>query len=105
MPLPANDTSAPIAHKAAGADPYAWLQERDTDAVLDYLKAENSYQERQLAQQAPLREVLFQEIKDESSRPTCRCPRPGAPICITPGPLPATSTPGITAAHARRTTA
>ena len=39
MPLSANATSAPIAHKAEGSDPYAWLQERDTDAVLDYLKA------------------------------------------------------------------
>ena len=47
MPLSANVNSAPIAHKADGSDPYAWLQERDTDAVLDYLKAENRYQEAQ----------------------------------------------------------
>jgi oligopeptidase B len=57
LPLP------PIARRAAGDDPYAWLQERDTDAVLDYLKAENAYQEAQLADQAPLREQLFEEIK------------------------------------------
>ncbi|QIH06827.1 MULTISPECIES: S9 family peptidase [unclassified Pseudomonas] len=79
MPLPANDTSAPIAHKAAGADPYAWLQERDTDAVLDYLKAENSYQERQLAQQAPLREVLFQEIKGRILETDLSLPSPWGP--------------------------
>ncbi|MGI4838401.1 MAG: S9 family peptidase [Janthinobacterium lividum] len=53
----------PIARRAAGDDPYAWLQERDTDAVLDYLKAENAYQEAQLADQAELREQLFEEIK------------------------------------------
>jgi oligopeptidase B len=53
----------PIARRAAGDDPYAWLQERDTDAVLDYLKAENAYQEAQLADQAQLREQLFEEIK------------------------------------------
>ena len=39
MPTSANICDAPIAHKAEGSDPYAWLQERDTDAVLDYLKA------------------------------------------------------------------
>ena len=53
----------PIARRAPGDDPYAWLQERDTDAVLDYLKAENAYQEAQLADQAQLREQLFEEIK------------------------------------------
>jgi oligopeptidase B len=53
----------PVARRAAGDDPYAWLQERDTDAVLDYLKAENAYQQAQLADQAQLREQLFEEIK------------------------------------------
>jgi oligopeptidase B len=53
----------PVARRAEGEDPYAWLQERDTDAVLDYLKAENAYQEAQLADQAQLREQLFEEIK------------------------------------------
>ncbi|KAF0863460.1 S9 family peptidase [Pseudomonas sp. LD120] len=79
MPLPANDTSAPIAHKAEGADPYAWLQERDTDAVLDYLKAENDYQEAQLAQQAPLRETLFQEIKGRILETDLSLPSPWGP--------------------------
>lgn len=53
----------PNARRAEGNDPYAWLQERDTDAVLDYLKAENAYQEAQLADQSALREQLFEEIK------------------------------------------
>ncbi len=34
----------PIARKAQGPDPYAWLQERDSAEVLDYLKAENAWQ-------------------------------------------------------------
>jgi len=63
MPLSAPAPRAPIARKADGADPYAWLQERDSDEVLDYLKAENAYQEAQLADQAELREQLFEEIK------------------------------------------
>lgn len=79
MPLPANDSSAPIAHKAKGADPYAWLQERDTDAVLDYLNAENSYQEARLAHQAPLRETLFQEIKGRILETDLSQPSPWGP--------------------------
>ncbi len=54
---------APVARPAPGNDPYAWLQERDSTEVLDYLKAENAWQEAQLADQAPLREALFEEIK------------------------------------------
>jgi len=79
MPLSANATSAPIAHKAEGSDPYAWLQERDTDAVLDYLKAENSYQERALADQAALRETLFQEIKGRILETDLSLPSPWGP--------------------------
>ncbi|WP_339070850.1 S9 family peptidase [Pseudomonas idahonensis] len=79
MPLPANDSSAPIAHKAEGVDPYAWLQERDTDAVLDYLNAENSYQEARLAHQAPLRETLFQEIKGRILETDLSLPSPWGP--------------------------
>ena len=55
--------AAPIAHVAPGADPYAWLQTRDHAEVLDHLKAENAWQEAQLADQAELREELFEEIK------------------------------------------
>ena len=55
--------SAPIAHKIEGSDPYSWLQNRDSDEVLDYLKAENQYQEAQLADEAERREALFEESK------------------------------------------
>ncbi|SCZ68458.1 MULTISPECIES: S9 family peptidase [unclassified Pseudomonas] len=79
MPLTANDSNAPIAHKAEGADPYAWLQERDTDAVLDYLKAENSYLDAQLAHQGPLRETLFQEIKGRILETDLSLPSPWGP--------------------------
>jgi oligopeptidase B len=60
--------SAPIAHKIEGSDPYSWLQNRDSDEVLDYLKAENHYQEAQLADQAALRETLFQGDQGADSR-------------------------------------
>ncbi|AZE03660.1 S9 family peptidase [Pseudomonas chlororaphis] len=79
MPVSAHVTSAPIARKAEGPDPYAWLQERDTDAVLDYLKAENSYQEAALADQAALRETLFQEIKGRILETDLSLPSPWGP--------------------------
>lgn len=53
----------PIARRDAGRDPYAWLEERDAPEVLDYLKAENAYLDSELADQAGLRETLFEEIR------------------------------------------
>jgi oligopeptidase B len=79
MSLSAHVCNAPIARKDPGVDPYAWLQERDTDAVLDYLKAENSYQEAQLADQAQLRETLFQEIKGRILETDLSLPSPWGP--------------------------
>ncbi|MFW9082897.1 S9 family peptidase [Pseudomonas sp. P2757] len=79
MPESANVIRAPIAHKAAGVDPYAWLQERDTAAVLDYLKAENAYQEAQTADQAELRESLFEEIKGRILETDLSLPSPWGP--------------------------
>ncbi|MCV4342485.1 S9 family peptidase [Pseudomonas capsici] len=72
-------SSAPIARKADGGDPYAWLQNRDSDEVLDYLKAENSYQEQQLADQEQLRETLFQEIKGRILETDLSLPSPWGP--------------------------
>lgn len=79
MPLSAHVCSAPIAHKADGDDPYAWLQERDSAQVLDYLKAENTYQEAQLADQAELRETLFNEIKSRILETDLSLPSPWGP--------------------------
>ncbi|KPB85735.1 S9 family peptidase [Pseudomonas syringae group genomosp. 3] len=72
-------SSAPIARKADGPDPYAWLQNRDTDEVLDYLKAENAWQEQQLADQTGLRESLFQEIKGRILETDLSLPSPWGP--------------------------
>ena len=79
MSLSAHVSNAPIARRDPGVDPYAWLQERDTDAVLDYLKAENSYQEAQLAEQGELRETLFQEIKGRILETDLSLPSPWGP--------------------------
>ena len=71
--------SAPLARRADGPDPYAWLQERDSDEVLDYLKAENAYVDAQLADQAPLRETLFEEIKGRIRETDLSLPSPWGP--------------------------
>ncbi|MCJ8168904.1 S9 family peptidase [Atopomonas sediminilitoris] len=54
---------APIAHRANTADPYAWLEERDTPAVLAYLNAENAYWQHALSGTEALQQQLFEEIR------------------------------------------
>ncbi|MGK8435969.1 S9 family peptidase [Ectopseudomonas hydrolytica] len=56
-------SSAPIARRETGTDPYRWLEQRGSEEVLDHLKAENAYLEAELAPQQALRESLFDEIK------------------------------------------
>jgi oligopeptidase B len=79
MPISRSTLIPPVARKADGADPYAWLQNRDTDEVLDYLKAENAWQEQQLADQESLRETLFQEIKGRILETDLSLPSPWGP--------------------------
>lgn len=71
--------SVPIAHVDSGQDPYKWLENRDAPEVLDYLKAENAYLESQLADQAELREALFQEIKGRIRETDLSLPSPWGP--------------------------
>jgi oligopeptidase B len=73
-------TAAPTARRADGTDPYAWLQNRDSDEVLDYLKAENAWQEQQLATEKDLRESLFQEIKGRILETDLSLPSPWGPF-------------------------
>jgi len=79
MSADATASHAPIARKAEGADPYAWLQERDSTEVIDYLNAENAYQQAQLADQAILREQLFEEIKGRILETDLSLPSPWGP--------------------------
>ncbi|TLP63015.1 MULTISPECIES: S9 family peptidase [Pseudomonas] len=69
----------PVARKEQATDPYAWLQQRDTPEVLDYLQQENAYQEACLAEQAPLREQLFEEIKGRILETDLSLPSPWGP--------------------------
>ncbi|MGH8484347.1 MAG: S9 family peptidase, partial [Pseudomonas sp.] len=79
MSADATAPRAPIAHVAEGADPYAWLQARDTPEVIAYLNAENAWQEAQLADQAALREQLFEEIKGRILETDLSLPSPWGP--------------------------
>ena len=72
-------TDAPIARREAGTDPYRWLEQRDAAEVLAYLEAENAYLEAQLADQAGLRETLFQEIKGRIRETDLSLPVPWGP--------------------------
>ena len=47
-------------------DPYEWLRDKESEEVLDYLKAEAEYTEAVTADQQPLRESIFNEIKDRT---------------------------------------
>ena len=71
-------SQAPIARADTGTDPYRWLENRDAEDVLAYLKAENAYLEEQLADQAELREALFQEIKSRIRETDLSLPSRGA---------------------------
>ena len=94
-------SQAPIARADTGTDPYRWLENRDAEDVLAYLRAENIYLEQQLADQAELRETLFQEIKGRIRETDLSLPSPWVPGCITSAPRLATSTHGTTAARVR----
>ncbi|MCQ4297441.1 S9 family peptidase [Pseudomonas stutzeri] len=72
-------SNAPIARADTGTDPYRWLENRDAEDVLTYLKAENAYLEEQLADQAELREMLFQEIKGRIRETDLSLPSPWGP--------------------------
>lgn len=74
-----NTPQPPIAHADNAPDPYAWLQQRDTPQVLAYLNAENAYQQACLADQAPLREQLFEEIKGRILETDLSLPSPWGP--------------------------
>ncbi len=62
-------------HGEVRIDEWYWLRERDNPEVIAYLDDENAYTEARTAHLAPLRELLFDEIRghvqeDDDSAPT-----------------------------------
>jgi oligopeptidase B len=74
---PPQATQVPHTHEIHGhkrEDPYFWLRNRESEAVIQYLEAENEYTEAALAGTQDLQEQLFTEMKnriqpDDSSVP------------------------------------
>ncbi|MCB0547897.1 MAG: S9 family peptidase [Phaeodactylibacter sp.] len=61
-------------HEDTRIDPYYWLNERENEEVIQYLKAENAYKDEVMAHLKPFEEKLYQEIisrlkPDEESVP------------------------------------
>ena len=72
-------SQAPRARIDDGPDPYRWLEHRDSDEVLAYLREENACLETYLADQAERREALFQEIKGRIRETDLSLPTPWGP--------------------------
>ena len=61
-------------HGDTRIDDYYWLNERENEAVIQYLKSENEYKEQMMAHLKPFQDKLYQEIvarlkPDEESAP------------------------------------
>lgn len=69
----------PVARRQSGAEPYAWLEQRDAAEVLEYLQAENAYLESALAPQQALRQQLFDEIRQRIRETDLSLPSPDGP--------------------------
>ena len=48
-------------------DPYFWLREREDEEVIDYLKAENAFYKKEMADTEALQKELFEEININAS--------------------------------------
>ena len=51
------------ARRDATPDPYAWLEQRDSDEVIQHLQAENQHTDQWLASHNDQRDLLFEEIR------------------------------------------
>ena len=65
-PTPPQAKQVPVQRTHHGdtvVDRYEWLRQKDSQEVLDHLHAENAYTEAVTADQQPLRDAIFGEIK------------------------------------------
>ena len=66
MPTPPTVPQRPFSihrHGDHRIDPYFWLMDREDDAVLAHLRAENEYLSQSFTELKPLEDELFEEIK------------------------------------------
>ena len=81
----------PVAPRGPGADPYAWMRDRDQPELRAYLAAERAYYDQQTAPLRGLREDLFAEMAARLPRPRSRSGGARARSGTSPGPWPASS--------------
>lgn len=62
-PIAAKKPYEMVMHGDTRIDPYYWMNERDTEEVLDFLNAENDYTESVMKSTDKLQDKLFEEIK------------------------------------------
>ncbi|HYW92444.1 MAG TPA: S9 family peptidase [Gammaproteobacteria bacterium] len=65
-----------VAHGESRSDPYAWLRERDNPAVIEYLRAENTWTETCTRHLEPLRHNLYREFLDRIRETDASVPVP-----------------------------
>ncbi len=62
-PIARKDRKEILIHGKTLIDDYHYMRNKDSEEVLNYLKAENAYSEEQLAHTKDLQDTLFQEMK------------------------------------------
>ena len=58
-PIARREPVARTHHGDTFLDPYAWMKDKDSAEVRDYVAAQNAYGERRTAALGPLRDTLF----------------------------------------------
>jgi len=65
-PIPRRIDSQRVHHGDLFVDPYEWMRDKSDPEVIAHLEAENAHVEAQTADQEPLRQKIFDEIKSRT---------------------------------------
>ena len=65
-PIPRRIDSQRVHHGDVFIDPYEWMRDKSDPEVIAHLEAENAHVEAQTADQEPLRQKIFDEIKSRT---------------------------------------
>ena len=65
-PIPRRIDSQRVHHDDVFIDPYEWMRDKSDPEVIAHLEAENAHVEAQTADQEPLRQKIFDEIKSRT---------------------------------------
>jgi len=65
-PVPKRGATTRLHHDDVFVDPYEWMRDKSDPEVIAHLEAENAHVETQTADQEPLRQRIFDEIKSRT---------------------------------------